>query len=347
MRKKTVTIKEVAKTAGVSIATVSAVVNEHSKKIPLSDKARTSVLKAIKKLNYQVNTQARMLRTGRSYTIGVIASDLTQPFTGECIRLVEKAVAERDYHFLLSDIQNSKVKEQFYLDLFRQKQVEGILYIGASNEMDGKAVIDIVKEGLPVVLTEREEPTHNVPCILVDNKKGAYLATEHLISLGHKKIAHISGPKTNIISQHRFEGYHRALKEKNLDDLTFVQEIERLGLAEGYLAMDRILDRADRPSAVFAFNDTVAFGAMRAAQDAGLSIPEDMAIVGYDDIPMTSYSEPTLTTVRQPVLDMSRLGVEMLLDLLEGKHPKGYYAKIVLQPELVVRKSSNTIKHGS
>ncbi len=335
---KAATIKDVAELAGVSIATVSAVINEGSKKVPLSEDARQRVRAAILDLKYQVNTQARMLRTGRSYMIGVIAFDMSQPFTAESIRLIERAALERDYNFLFSDNVNNDKDEGFYLNFFKQTRVEGLLIIGAGNSVNTDAVLSVMADNVPVVITERE--VDHIPCILVDNVKGGNLATTHLVAQGYRRIAHLAGPRESVLSAQRYEGYLRALRTSGCDEFEIVEEVRGMTLADGYEAMDRMLDQSKEIQAVFAFNDSIALGAIRAIRDAGMQVPDDIAIVGYDDIPMASYSEPPLTTVHQPIVDMSRMGVELLLDLLEGKYPKGYYAKILLQPELVVRKSS-------
>ena len=335
-----VTIKDVAKKAGVSVATVSAVVNEHKKKVSLSPKSRKIVMEAIKSLNYSVNKQASILRTGRSYTIGVIASDLAQPFTAESISLIEQEASIRNYSFLLSDIQNNLKREWRFLDMFKQKQVDGFLFIGASDECDNSAIMAMVNCGIPVVLTERSVEGHNVPCVLVDNVKGGYLAVSHLISKGHKKICYIAGPESNLITHERFSGYRQALLEHGLEKNEFVESAHGMGLKHGYEAAQRILTREQRPTAIFAFNDTLALGAKKALRDANISVPEDVALVGFDDIPIAEYSGVPLTTVRQPRVTLCHIGMKMLLDILENKYPKGYYAKIVLQPELVIRESS-------
>jgi DNA-binding LacI/PurR family transcriptional regulator len=338
--KTSVTIKDVAKQAGVSVATVSAVVNEHKKKVSLSQESRERVLTAIKTLSYKVNTQARMLRTGRSNTIGVIASDLAQPFTAESVSLIEQEVNVRNYSFLLSDILNSKGLEWRYIDLFKQKQVDGYLFIGASNEFDNKAIVALIENGIPVVLTERDLHEHSVPCILVDNVKGAYLATNHLISKGHERICFISGPESNLITHERLKGYRKALAEKNLTHFEQLEPAHGMGLKHGYDAANKLLCSQPRPTAIFAFNDMLALGAMKALREAGLRIPEDIAIVGFDDVPVAEFAGIPLTTVRQPRVKMCHIGVGMLLDILEHKYPKGYYAKVILPPELIIRQSS-------
>jgi DNA-binding LacI/PurR family transcriptional regulator len=298
------------------------------------------VLEAIESLRYRVNNQARQLRTGRSHTIGVVASDLAQPFTAESVSLIEQEANLRNYTFLLSDIQNNSDKEWRYLDLFKQKQVDGFLFIGASNQCDNKAITTLASNGVPIVLTERDFEANNIPCVLVDNIKGAYLATSHLISKGHKKICYVAGPESNLITNERYKGYHKAMLEHGLEKNEYIESADGMGLKHGYEAAKMLLCREQRPTAIFAFNDTLALGAKKAITEANIRIPDGIALVGFDDIPIAEYSGVPLTTVRQPRVKMCHIGMEMLLDILEGKYPKGYYAKIVLQPELVVRESS-------
>ncbi|RKY08779.1 MAG: LacI family transcriptional regulator [Planctomycetota bacterium] len=341
--KKKTTMKDVASQAGVSVATVSAVLNERNGRIPVSDKTRAAVLLAVKKLNYRLNEQARSLRTGKSHTIGIVASDITQPFSGQMLRLIEQQVHERGYHFLLSDIQNNKEREKFYLNLFSQKRVDGILFVGASSELDDEDISHLAQRDIPIVLTEREVCGSNVPCILVDNIKGAALATEHLVRRDRRSIAYITGPEGNVISQQRSQGYGQVLRENGLSfsDKLIVQG--GLGLEDGCRAMGQLLDKTDAVDGVFAFNDMVAIGAMKAIRDKGLKVAGDIAVVGFDDIPIAAYCEPPLTTVRQPVVDMCVQGVDLLLDILDEKLSRDHFTKTVLEPELIVRKSCGNL----
>lgn len=342
MKRSKPTIKDVARRAGVSVATVSAVINERTGNVPLSKAARSKVRRAIRALDYRVNTQARTLRTGRSQTIGVIAGDLTQPFTGEEIRLIEQDTARRSYHFLLSDIRNNRGQEAFYLDLFRQKQVEGILMLGAACKPDAQAIAEIVAAGIPVVMTEREVKNPAVPCVLVDNVRGGLLATEHLIEGGHRRIACLAGPRGNVIARQRTQGYRKALRSHGLRQAERVVVCRGMELQDGHEAMTTLL-QGGRPSGVVTFNDMIALGAMRAVREAALSVPEDISLVGYDDIPMASYCSPALTTIRQPLLEMCRQGIQLLFDVLEGKLHAESPRRVVLQPELIIRQSSTRL----
>jgi LacI family transcriptional regulator, repressor for deo operon, udp, cdd, tsx, nupC, and nupG len=316
------------------------VINNRISHITVSEWTRDKVLKAVEKLNYHVNDQARALRRGRSNTIGVVASDITQPFSGLMLRTVEQEVHRRGYSFLLSDIQNNREREKFYLDLFLQKNVDGVLFLALSNELEEEGILRMKDRGIPVVLTERELPDNPIPCVMVDNVKGGLTATEHLLDQDYRHIAFLTGPEGNLISRQRMDGYRQALANRGIEFSDSWVAQGGLGLEGGYRAMEELLDRSDRPKAVFAFNDMEALGALRAIRDRGLTVPRDIALVGFDDLPIAAYSEPTLTTVRQPVEEMCYRAAEILLDILDGKLPKDFYRKSVLEPALIVRDSS-------
>jgi LacI family repressor for deo operon, udp, cdd, tsx, nupC, and nupG len=338
-------IKDVAKTAGVSVATVSAVINQRRSLIPVSESTRAKVLQAVKKLNYQVNEQARALRRGRSNTIGVVASDITQPFSGQMLKIVQQAVRDRGYHFLVADSNNSAGEEMSNLQIFMQKKVEGILFLSVPNDEEDEGVQMLVDNNIPVVLTERHAKERNVPAVLVDNTAGVVQAVEHLIDHGHERIGYISGPRRNCLSEERHEGYYMVLDHHGLPYEESLVAEGGLTLEDGFSAMQELLDQPEPPTAVFAFNDATAIGAMRAIREKGFSIPGQVAIIGFDDIPMAEYCEPGLTTVRQPVDRMCREGVRVLLDILEGQFSKDFSDAIVLDPELIIRRSCGCTSH--
>ena len=336
-----ISMKHVAAEAGVSVGTVSAVLGKRTTSIPISKKTRQKVREAAKKLNYYVNDQARALRQGHSNTILVAANDITQPFSGMVLRVVANAVQHAGYHFLVSDIQISLPVDDLYLGLFSQRRIDGILFSGiSSTSLHNQTILGLAEKGVPLVLTEREIPEQNIPCVVIDNVKGGLLATEHLIRQGCRSVAYIAGPSDSIISTQREQGYRQALEAHGLEysrDLIVQGDYQ---LEAGYSAMRELLKRIKPPAGVFTFNDNIAFGAMRAIREAGLSVPGDIAMVGYDDIPMAEYTEPSLTTVRQPVEQMYTEGVQMLLEILDGKEPNEQCKKVVLEPTLAIRHSS-------
>ena len=332
-------MKDVARLAGVSVATVSAVINRKKTSIVVSQRSRDKVFAAVQQLNYRVNEQARNLRRGKSHTIGVVVSDITQPFSGEMLFVLEREIASRGYDFLISDTQNNPERERHYLGLFQQKRIDGILFVGASNQIDDQGILRLVDSGTPIVLTEREVAERNVPCVLVDNVRGGRLATEHLLTRGYRRLAYITGPSGNVISEQRLAGFRTALMQCSDVESEQIQH-GGIGLADGFESMSRLLDRPDRPEAVFCFNDALAIGSIKAATERQLQISADIGLVGYDDIAMAAYCVPSLTTIHQPILQMCEEGVGLLLDILDDKEPADYGRKAVLEPELVVRETS-------
>jgi len=239
----------------------------------------------------------------------------------------------------VADSSNAGEEERSNLDIFMQKKVEGVLFLGLPNDPEDQGVQMLVESNIPVVLTERRAKGRNVPAVLVDNTAGVIQAMEHLIGHGHRRIGYISGPPENSLSERRLEGYCqvRAYHQLPCEESLVVEG--GLTLGDGYSARRKFLDQPEPPTAVFTFNDATAIGAMRAIRERGLSIPGQMAVIGFDDIPMAEYCEPSLTTVRQPVDTMCREGVRILLDILEGKLSKEYSDTTVLEPTLIIRRS--------
>jgi len=344
MKRRRVTIKDVAQRAGVSVATVSAVLNQRQTRIPVSEKSRRAVLRAVRELHYRADPQARGLRIGRSYTVGVVVSDLTQPFSGEMLRVVEQEVTRRDYHFLVSDGQGKGGRS--YSSVFQAERVEGMLFVGAGPHVCPEELRELVDSGIPVVLTELEMDAARVPAVLVDNVAGSRMATEHLLRGGYKRIICIRGPDDHPVTAQRVAGYTAAMAAAGKQRY---QEVIAGGmkLADGLAAMEHLLQRRRPPEAVVCFNDALALGGMRLLHTRGVRVPEEMAVVGYDDIALAAYADPPLTTVRQPVVRMCREAVGLLLDMVDGVFPRGYYRKVMLPPELIVRRSCGVKKQAT
>ena len=339
MGKKRATMKDVAREAGVSAATVSAVLNKRNTQIPVSERTRKKVLNAARAMNYHLDEQARALRQGKSNTIGVVVSDITQPLYGMMLRMVEQEVRQKNYHFLVSDIEITPEKEKSYLDLFMRRNVDGILFLGGAGDIDDADILNLVENGVAVVLAEREVGQGRVPCALADNIKGGFLATDHLIRHGHRRVGCLRTSTTSAVSMEREAGYRQALESHGIE---YSQELiagDGNTLEDGHRAVTELFERTEVPKALFAQSDLVALGAMRAIRDKGLSVPEDIALAGFDDIPIAAYVEPPLTTVHQPVQRMCRNAVQTLLDILEDNLPRDFAKRTVFEPELVIRSS--------
>jgi len=339
MAKKRPTMKDVAREAGVSAATVSAVLNERNTQIPVSERTRRKVQGAAKALNYHLDHQARALRQGKTNTIGVVVSDITQPFYGLMLRMVEREVREKNYHFIVSDIKNTPEKGEFHLGLFMRWNVDGILFLGEACDIDDADILNLLENGVAVVLAEREIAQGHVPCVLADNVKGGFLATDHLIRHGHRRVGCLRTSTKSAVSAEREAGYRQALESHGIEYSQDLIAGDGNTLEDGYRAMKELIERPEVPTGLFTQSDLVALGAMRAIREKGLSVPEDIALAAFDDIPMAAYVEPSLTTVHQPVQRMCRNAVQTLLDILEGNLSRDFARRTVFEPELVIRRS--------
>jgi len=333
------TLKDIAKKAGVSVTTASRVLNNKPSQIPISEETKKKVLKVAKEFKYYPNIYARSLRTRRTGIIGVIVSDITDPYFSGIIDGVEKVLNESDYYFLLSSTQNSPQKEELYLTKLRKSRVDGLLILGGTQRFTDKEVRELVKSGIPIVVVGRKAPHPSIRSVTVDNFTGGFIATEHLIKLGHQDIVHITTTEPRVDGQERVKGYKSCMEKYGLKDKCWIEKGD-ITAESGYRVMTNILKKSKKPTAVFAFNDMSALGIMRAIREQGLKIPEDIAIVGFDDIPIAAYFNPPLTTVRQPQEEMGRKGAELLIKTIKKDEKRSKEADIVLKPKLIIRKSS-------
>ncbi len=327
-----VTMKDVARRAGVSVTTVSHVINETRF---VSEELRARVYQAMRELNYRPNAIARSLRRQRTHTIGMIVPDISYPFLAEVARGVEDRGFELGYNVILCDSDGDLERESDYIELLLERKVDGIVFVAAGES--SSHVQALIEQGVPVVVCDRELPGTEVDTVIADNVESGRLATEHLIGLGHRRIGCIAGPEGLCISDKRLEGYRRALEEHGLplrEELVVHANFRCLG---GYEAMGALLSLDQPPTAVFACNDLMAVGAICAASQRRLRIPQDVAIVGCDDIALASFTNPSLTTVAQPKREMGVIAVEMLVERIKDKSRPP--TKRLLPVELVVRDS--------
>jgi len=333
MKMTTMTIKDVAERAGVSITTVSHVINGTRF---VSEDLSSRVLEAMQFLNYQPNSLARSLRMGQSKTIGLIVPDNSNLFFAEIARAIEDNGFEHGYSVILCNTDDDPVKEAAYVNVLFAKQVDGVIFIssGAASESLKK----LLDAKIPVVVVDREISDIQVDNVLVDNLQGGYDATHALLLSGHRRIACIAGPSDLTPSNQRLIGYYQALEEAGLtiDEKLVVRG--NFHPQSGYVAGLELLKQNDRPTAIFACNDMMAFGTLRAAYELKLAIPGELAVIGFDDIELASYVIPTLTTMAQPKQQMGRMAVELILDRINGQITQS--RTIVLPPQLISRRSS-------
>lgn len=334
-----VTIKDIAKETNLSIATVSLVLNNKADNI--SSKTRKLVIDTAKRLNYHPNQLAVSLVKKRTHTIGLIIPDIGNSFFSELANEINLEIQNSGWNIILCCTNDKFSRDLEYLQILFGKGVEGILYVMSSDytslTLSAGKIIDELP--IPIVFVDRYDPMINRSSVLLNYKKGSYLATRHLINLGHKKIACITGPMGLANSNERIEGYRLALQDSNLPiDNTLVFEGDYryqsgAGLAEKVLQVPGV-------SAVFAFNDLMAYGVMRGLKAHGVRIPEDISLVGFDDIEFSSMLETPLTTVCQPTKEIGRLAAQRLLKEIEKKS-LGPSHHIILEPSLIIRSSTS------
>lgn len=323
-----------AERANVSVATVSHVINQTR---PVSDELRQRVLAAMARLDYQPNALARSLRRQRTSTLGLIIPDTYNPYFAEVARGIEQVAFERDFTVILCHSDYSPDRELQYVDVLRAERAAGAIWIPATE--DREAALRLIEYEVPLVVLDRRVTNIRCPAVVADNLRGGYVATEHLIALGHQRIGCIARPVGLSHSQDRILGYQAALHDHELaNDETLIAR-GGFRLEDGYQATFRLLDSEPPPTAIFAYNDIMAMGALRAAHERGLQVPRDFSIVGFDDIPQAAFACPALTTVSQPKFDMGRRGAELLLDLIAGKTPPAE-TDAPLEVQLVIREST-------
>lgn len=330
-----VNIKQVARRAGVSTATVSHVINKSTYVTPETTR---KVEDAVRELGYSPSPIARGMKSKKTKTIGLMIDSVSSPFFAEVAKGVEIAAHLYGYNTILCNLSYDSPKESTYVTMLRQRWVDGVIYSGMGKNM--KEILSLAEQKIPVVVVDK--PIKGVPfsSVIIDNEKGAYEATHHLVELGHKRIAHITGLRELPNTPYRQQGYKKCLLEAGL---SYEEQLAVRGdyTAEGgYQAVPKLLALGERPTAIFADNDLMAIGAIRALQDRGLRVPEDVAVIGFDDIPVAAFMEPPLSTIRQPMHEMGKLGLEILVKTLKGEITE--LQEIILDTKLIVR--SSTVK---
>jgi DNA-binding LacI/PurR family transcriptional regulator len=333
-----VTIKDVASAAGVSIATVSRVLNNSPHRV--AEKTQQEVLKIVKDLDFRPSKLAAGLKSTRSAAIGLIfPSFVAGTFYSEIFHAIEDEAVRNGYGIILGSSYGETGKEELLINLLRERRVDGLIIIPSSPGVDLKYYRRLEK-GIPLVFVDRYFPQIDTDRVTTNNVKGAYLAIEHLIRLGHKKIAFLSGPEAPCTSiSDRIEGYRKALTDHNIHFRKIIETEKNINKQKGcaYKAIKSFLKNGSRISAIFAVNDNVAIGALRAIWEAGLRVPDDIAVIGYDDDEMGPFLPIPLTSIAQQKAEMGKLAITLLLERIQqGRRISRH---ICLEPELVVRSS--------
>jgi LacI family transcriptional regulator len=325
------TIRDVAKLAGVAPITVSRVINNDGY---FTEETRQKVEAAVLELNYIPNSLGPSLRSKRTQTLALVLSDITNPFWTTVARGVEDAANKRGYHIIIGNTDESDQKQEEYLLFLMKKQVDGFLFVPASYNVS----TTLQKRHVPFVVLDRRFPSKEIDSVRCDSVGGAYGLTKHLLDLGHRHIALITGRENHTTASDRVEGYLKALSEAGISDTGQIIWGEYTQQS-GYDNTVQIIHSQPRPSAIFAANNFIAIGMMRALRDARLRVPEDMSVVAFDDLPAAITIDPFFTVAAQPAYEMGQKATELLLSRLENNGPQDHQ-EIVLPVEIIARKSS-------
>lgn len=332
MKQKKTTIYDVAKLASVSPSTVSRYLNRTS--FIAKDKV-DAIERAIFELGFKPKERKAQPKTKRNMKIGVVAPSFDTPYVSRILSGMDRTMRHHSYDIIIETTNWEENRERHELKDLIAREVDGLIVIGG--ELDEQEVAAIAKN-VPTLLMCRRGKGF-LPLIDIDNEMGGYLATNHLIQLGHKRIVHVTGPNYNIEAQHRVNGFKRAMERAGL-------ELEAGTLIEGnfesriaFLNMRTAIRAGQVPTAIFAANDLSAFGVIQALHKHGLRVPEDVSVIGFDDLPIDEYYIPRLTTVRQPFTEMGEIGVKYLLDLISDNQPRYKIPPV----QVVVRESTKAI----
>jgi len=324
------TIKDVAAMAGVSTATVSRALSEPDK---VTEETRERVLQAVKASGYKMNTAARQFRRQRTETVLVVVPDIGNPFFSNIIQSIEACAQQHNYRVVLGETDTESSEADSYAGYMRQRHVDGTILLTA----EGIENFVAKDAGIPVVMACEYLAKSPCPTVRIDNVRAAEDAVNHLLEFGHKRIAYINGPASSPLSKDRLKGYRRALKSAGISVENELLTRGDYSPGSGYLCAHQLLALDHPPTAIFTASDPMAIGVMRAASERRYKIPEQLSLVGFDDIRFAEFMTPGLTTVHQPRELIGSTAMELLLQLLDGTTPQH---DTVLQHELVIREST-------
>ncbi|HDP36730.1 MAG TPA: LacI family transcriptional regulator, partial [Candidatus Atribacteria bacterium] len=314
---KYITLRMVAEKAGVSVNTASRAINN---KPDINIETKKLVLKIAKELGYIRNAAAVALRTNKTGTVGVVIEDNRNPFYAEVLNGMEVAAREKNYHIILANTQIDYKKEEEAINLLLAKRVDGLLITPVQGRDDD--IKKLIDANIPFVIVGRDFENIELDAVYNDEVKGGFLATEYLIKKGHKRIALIDGFLYKSPAKGRLEGYKKALNKYRISLDESLISVGDISMEDGYKRTKQMLEKNLDFTAIFAYNDMMAFGAMQAIKEKGLRIPEDIGLVGYDDIPFSSLISPPLTTIRLRKQELGSKSVMLLLSRINGKHKK-------------------------
>jgi LacI family transcriptional regulator len=343
-----ITVRDIAREAGVSIGTVSIVLNEAPLARYMADDTKRRVKEVARRLGYSPNQLARSLRGSRNHTVGVMVFDITDPFCTLIMRGIEGSLYQAAYMSVFADAQNEVARFERYLEMMLQRRIEGLIVVANWLVVDINLLSDLERHQIPTVIIGRQLQSNSVSSIMVDNETGGRLAIEHLYTLGHRRIAFIRGPKVLGDSVLRWKGIRNFARAARLKiDPQLVVELPSVADPNhGFEAAQKMTEdlvRRNRPfTALLAYDDVTALGAMRALAKAGIRVPEQCSVIGFDDVAPAAFASPPLTTIRQPMRTMGASAVSLMSESLravaDGQETTAVQLK--LAPEIVVRQST-------
>jgi LacI family transcriptional regulator len=347
-KNQTVTMRDVATASGFSPATVSIVLNNAPLARYIAPATKKRIEEVAKKLGYRPNAMARFLRSKRSHSVGVMFFDVTDPFCVPVLRGIENALYQSSYVPIFADAHNQKNRFERYLEMLLEHHVEALIVVANWLFVDIQLLADLSKRNITAATIGWEMPGNSVSSVMVDNEAGGRLALEHLHQLGHRKIAFIKGPKMLIDSAPRWKGIHKFAQSAGISiDSSLVMQLPdsldpNSGFEGGYRFTEELLQKKKKFTALMAFDDLTALGAIRALTKAGVKVPDNCSVVGFDDVPVSSLSAPALTTVRQPLEAMGNLAVNIVMEGVNVSQEKREWniSRHRMNPELVIRDST-------
>jgi LacI family transcriptional regulator len=332
-RRRMPTMKEVARIANVSTQTVSAVINE---KPGITEETRLRVMAIVQELDYRPYRVAQSLRTRQTKTIALLISNISNPVFATIASAAEDFAYQAGYSLVVYNTHDDVEREARYLRIASESWVEGLIFVAAQDNIERINALE--SAGIPAVAIDRLPESYTGPFVTLDNREAGRMAAQHLLELGHKEIAHISGPLRLRLARERLEGFCNTLEEAGLSLAAVVGGDGNWECQDGYSAMQELLARDTLPTGVFCANDRIAIGAIRAIIEAGLRVPEDISVMGLDDLEVAPYQNPPLTTVRQSLATLATRAVQLLLEVMAEHEP--VETQVVLAPTLVVRQST-------
>jgi LacI family transcriptional regulator len=336
MKHNTPTMRDVALIAGVSIQTVSAIINH---KPGITNETRDRVLQAIQDSGYRPFSVARSLRTRQTNTIALVISDIANPAFSALANAIGDCIYALGYSLIVYSTHNDPEREAVCLQAVSQRWIDGVLFVSTGDPTTGLASLHQAR--IPVVAIDRIPLNYDGIWVKLDNYRAGVLAAEYFLGLGHTQIAHICGPENLLLSREREEGFRKTITDHGLELVSPANDAKSWACESGYQEMRDILKNKIPVTAIFAASDRLAIGAMHAIRQAGLQIPEDISVMGVDDIELAAYQNPPLTTLRQSFTDLGQQSVEILMNLIHERPIEKSH--VFIQPELIIRESTRKI----